>query len=150
MAEARDRIKQHREVVPKDPLIYNLLGQLFTATKEYDQAEVSFKQAIALNDAILESYTGLAGLYLQTKRLDEAVREYETILSKNTKIAPAHMMIGMIHESRQQYDQAQSRYQEAVRINPRFAPAANNLAWLMVERGGNVDVALGYAQTARR
>jgi tetratricopeptide (TPR) repeat protein len=86
---------------------------------------------------------------MQTKRLDEAIREYETALSKNPKLAPAHMMIGMIHESRQQYDQAQSRYQEAVRINPRFAPAANNLAWLMVERGGNVDVALGYAQTAR-
>ena len=149
LAEARDRIKQHRELVPKNPLVYNLLGQLFTATKEYDQAEASFKQAIALNDAILESYTGLAGLYLQTKRLDEAIREYETALAKNPKLAPAHMMIGMIHESRQQYDQAQTRYQEAVRINPRFAPAANNLAWLMVERGGNVDVALGYAQTAR-
>ena len=43
----------------------------------------------------------------------------------------------------------QARYQEALKINPRFAPAANNLAWLMIERGGNSDVALGYAQTAR-
>jgi tetratricopeptide (TPR) repeat protein len=81
--------------------------------------------------------------------LDEAIREYETALSKNPKLVPAHMMIGMIYESRKQYDQAQARYQEAVRINPRFAPAANNLAWLMMEHGGNLDVALGYAQTAR-
>jgi len=59
------------------------------------------------------------------------------------------MMLGMIYESRKQYDQAQARYQEVLKINPRFAPAANNLAWLMIERGGNSDVALGYAQTAR-
>jgi len=147
--EARDRIKQHREVVPQNPLVYNLLGQLFTSTKDYDHAEAAFKQAIALNDSILESYTGLAGLYVQTKRLDEAIREYETALSKNPKLVPAHMMLGVICESRKQYDQAQARYQEALKNNPRFAPAANNLAWLMIERGGNSDVALGYAQTAR-
>lgn len=147
--EARDRIRQQRDIAPKNPLIHNLLGHLLTATKEYDQAEAAFKQAIELNESILESYTGLAELYLQTKRLDEAVREYEIALSKNPKLAPAHMMIGIIHESRKQYDEAQSRYQQAIGINPRFAPAANNLAWLMMERGGNSDVALGYAQTAR-
>ncbi len=148
-AEARDRIRQHRELVPKNPLVYNLLGQLFTSTMEYDQAEAAFKEAIALNASILESYTSLAGLYVQTKRIDEAIREYETALSKNPKLVPAHMMLGMIYESRKQYDQAEARYQEALKINPRFAPAANNLAWLMMERGGNSDVALGYAQTAR-
>jgi len=149
-AEALDRIKRHQELAPKNPLIYTLLGQFFTSTKEYDRAEVAFKQAIELNDSLLEAYTGLAGLYVQTKRFDEAIREYETVLAKNPKLVAPHMILGIIFESRKQYDQAQARYEEALRITPRFAPAANNLAWLLVERGGNMDVALGYAQTARQ
>jgi tetratricopeptide (TPR) repeat protein len=40
-------------------------------------------------------------------------------------------------------------YKKAVDINPRFAPAANNLAWLYTEHGGNIDVALALAQTAK-
>lgn len=148
-AEARDRLKQHHEIVPKNPLVYNLLGQLFTSTQKYDEAEAMFKQAIALNESIIESYTGLAWLYLQTKRIDEAIREYETALAKDPKLVPPHMMIGMIYQSRKQYAQAQAHYQEAFQINPQFAPAANNLALLTMERGGNIDVALGYAQKAR-
>ncbi|MGQ9751016.1 tetratricopeptide repeat protein, partial [Desulfosoma sp.] len=32
---------------------------------------------------------------------------------------------------------------------PDFAPAANNLAWLLVETGGNIDRALTLAQMAK-
>src|SRR5262249_55633396 len=47
------------------------------------------------------------------------------------------------------YEKAMVRFETILKTNPNFAPAANNLAWLMVEQGGNLDVALSYAQTAR-
>jgi tetratricopeptide (TPR) repeat protein len=37
----------------------------------------------------------------------------------------------------------------ALSIQNDFAPAANNLAWILVETGGNIDEALGLAQTAK-
>jgi tetratricopeptide (TPR) repeat protein len=40
-------------------------------------------------------------------------------------------------------------YKQALERNPKFAPAANNLAWLYAEHGGNINVALALAQTAR-
>ena len=41
-------------------------------------------------------------------------------------------------------------YKKALQIQPEQPIAANNLAYLMVEGGQNADLALSYAQTARR
>jgi tetratricopeptide (TPR) repeat protein len=147
--EARDRLLRHRDLTPKNPQVYNLMGQFFAATKQFDEAEAAFKHAIELDGAGLEPYTGLAALYLRTNKVEAAIHEYETSLSKDPKLIPSMMVLGMIHEAQGEPDKAEARYQEALRVNHRFAPAANNLAWLMIERGGNSDIALGYASTAR-
>jgi tetratricopeptide (TPR) repeat protein len=41
-------------------------------------------------------------------------------------------------------------YQQALTISPNHPLASNNLAFVILEQGGNVDVAMGLAQTARR
>src|SRR6185503_1327542 len=39
-------------------------------------------------------------------------------------------------------------YEEALQVNASFAPAANNLAWILLEQGGDKERALSYAETA--
>ena len=41
-------------------------------------------------------------------------------------------------------------FQKALEIQPENPLASNNLAYVMLQQGGNVDVALAMAQTARR
>ena len=41
-------------------------------------------------------------------------------------------------------------YQQALIVSPDNPLAANNLAYVLLEQGGNVDVAMNMAQTARR
>ena len=41
-------------------------------------------------------------------------------------------------------------YQQALAISPDNPLASNNLAYVILEQGGNVDVAMNMAQTARR
>jgi tetratricopeptide (TPR) repeat protein len=62
--------------------------------------------------------------------------------------ASPHFLLGMAYEARQREDDAIAEYERALKLDPRFAPAANNLAWLYADRGENIDVALGLAQTA--
>ena len=59
------------------------------------------------------------------------------------------MMLGIIHDGLKEHEQAQAHYEAVLKLDPRFAPAANNLAWILVEHGGNLDVALSHAQMAR-
>ena len=55
-----------------------------------------------------------------------------------------------MYESQSNWDQAKAMYQKALEIQPENPLASNNLAYVMLQQGGNVDVALGMAQTARR
>ena len=147
--EARERVTKQLEVSPNNPLLYNLLGQLWMQAKDTSQAEIVFKRAIELDSSLLSAYLNLGQLYHQADKRDQAVKEYEAVLAKDPKALQAHMLLGIIHESQKEYEKAQGHYQESLKINPRFAPAANNLAWILAERGGNLDSALSYAQTAR-
>jgi tetratricopeptide (TPR) repeat protein len=58
--------------------------------------------------------------------------------------------LGIIYDVQKKYDKAKECYQKALKINPKFAPAANNLAYLYMEQGGNIDEALALAQTAKQ
>jgi tetratricopeptide (TPR) repeat protein len=147
--EARARVVRQLDQAPQSPLLHNLLGQLWAHEKNYAQAEQEFRKAIELNDALFPAYLNLAGIYLQMDKLDQAIKEYGAVLEKNPKAIQAHMMLGMIHEGRNEFDKAQARYETILKLNPRFVPAANNLAWILAQQGGNLDVALAHAQTAR-
>jgi len=53
-------------------------------------------------------------------------------------------------ESMGKPEEARKRYEAALSLDPTAAIAANNLAWMTAETGGNLDVALQLAQTAKR
>jgi tetratricopeptide (TPR) repeat protein len=59
-------------------------------------------------------------------------------------------MIGTIQQMQGQPAAARATYEKAVELDPDAAVAANNLAWLYATQGGNLDVALQLAQTAKR
>jgi tetratricopeptide (TPR) repeat protein len=116
---------------------------------EAKPAEEAFKKAIQIDNSLFTAYMNLAQLYHKTGRLDQAAKEYEAVLAKDPNVIQANMLLGIIHESQKHYDKAMMRYETILKTNPKFGPAANNLAWLLAEHGGNLDVALAHAQTAR-
>jgi tetratricopeptide (TPR) repeat protein len=148
-SEARERVTKQLEASPNNPQLYNLLGLVWANANDIGPAEEAFKKAIELDNSLLSAYMNLAKVYHKTGKLDQAVKEYETLLVKDPTIIQVNMLLGMIYESQKQYDKAMARFETILKTNPKFAPAANNLAWLMVEHGGNLDVALSHAQTAR-
>lgn len=147
--EARERVVRQLDLAPKSPLLHNLLGQLQLRAKDFPQAEKSFKTAIDLDSSFLASFLNLAQSYYQADQVEQAILEYEAVLTKSPGDVTALMMLGIIHEGRKEHDKAKQRYEQILKLNPHFAPAANNLAWILVDHGGNLDVALGYAQSAR-
>jgi len=70
-------------------------------------------------------------------------------LRLNPGFLPAHIVLGVIYERTGKMKEAEEAYKKALEINPKFVPAANNLAWIYSETGGNIDVALTLAETAK-
>jgi tetratricopeptide (TPR) repeat protein len=77
------------------------------------------------------------------------VRQYEAIINAQPTLLPPYMLLGILYTTQADYQTANAYFQRALELNPKFALAANNLAWNYAEHGGNIDIALSLAQTAK-
>jgi tetratricopeptide (TPR) repeat protein len=88
-------------------------------------------------------------LYVSERRIDDAVVEFTILTQKQPNPVAAYTMLGMLLKAQNKLGPAQEKYQRALDLNPDAAVAANNLAWMYVETGGNLDVAMGLAKKAK-
>jgi tetratricopeptide (TPR) repeat protein len=58
--------------------------------------------------------------------------------------------MGNLYESKSDWKKAEDAYQNALALNSQNPVASNDLARVMLQTGGNFDVALSLAQTAMR
>jgi tetratricopeptide (TPR) repeat protein len=130
-------------------LIYEIIGQIYQAKKNFPKSEESYKKAIEIDPNLLGAYMALGSLYIQDKSFDKAIKQYENVKAANPKALAPYMLLGVIYEQLNDYEKAKSEYEQALKVDPKFGPAANNLAWHYAERGGNIDVALSLAEMAR-
>ena len=71
------------------------------------------------------------------------------ILRKVPRNSALLIRAGMLFEKAERWDEARKAYEQALQIDKTNAVAKNNLAWLLAEHDGNIDVALGLAQQAK-
>ena len=64
--------------------------------------------------------------------------------------AGVYAVMGSLEEQRGDLKKAEADYRMGLQMDPTQAMCANNLAFLLVQQGGNLDVAMTLAQTARR
>ena len=124
-------------------------GNVHLARNSTKEAEESFQHALTLNPGFLRPYYSLAKIYLKTGRQEKAIAQYKTLIEKQPGQELPHMMLGTIYEMQKEYELSEHHYLEALKIKPGFAAAENNLAYLLASRDKDIDVALGYAQSAK-
>ena len=75
----------------------------------------------------------------------KALALYERAIKDNPREVRFYILAGELHEAKHEWDQAKALYQQALSMSPDQPLAANNLAYVILEQGGNVDVAMGMA-----
>jgi tetratricopeptide (TPR) repeat protein len=137
--------------VPNNSNFYDLLGTaLFNGNKDIAGAEVALRKAIELDKNNADALEKLGKIYVEKGSLDQALAIYQQAVKDNPGEARFYILAGELYESKQAWDQAKSMYEQALKISPDNPLACNNLAYVILEQGGNLDVAMGMAQTARR
>jgi tetratricopeptide (TPR) repeat protein len=130
---------------------YDLLGTaLLNGKKEYPGAEAAFRKAIELDSHNTDAVEKLGKTEIQKGAPDQALALYLQAAKDNPKEVRFNILAGEIYEAQQNWDQAKAMYQQALNVSPENPLASNNLAYVMLQHGGNVDVAMNLAQTARR
>jgi tetratricopeptide (TPR) repeat protein len=148
--KALERVKQQISKVPDDGDFYMILGQLQVSQKDLGAAEESIGRAIALNPKSMDADLALADVQRARGSVDVARATLQSAIQKNPKDSRPYLALGILEESQSNWRQAEQQYRKALNANPNDPVAANNLAYLLVEHGGNLDEALTFAQTARQ
>jgi tetratricopeptide (TPR) repeat protein len=144
------RLQQQLQKVPHQSDFYELLGNTFIATRQWDAAEQAFRSAIDQNKNAYLAHSQLARLYARTQKFPEALAEAETVTHERPEILSGYIILGSIYEQAGAVDQARATYEQAIQRDPNFVPALNNLAWIYCEHGGDLDLALSLAQRAKQ
>jgi tetratricopeptide (TPR) repeat protein len=151
--EAIEICEQEKEKADGDPkhlaVIEYLQGNVSLAKKDTGKARLHFEKAIEIEPNTLAPYVALARIYVREEKLSEAVAQYEAILNKNPNYLAGYMALGTIYGQQGDGEKEEAYYRKALEVKSDFAPAANNLAWNLATRGGNIDEALKFAQIAK-
>lgn len=147
--QALVRVKRQIDLIPDNPSLYLLLGNMYEAVHDTKTAEVTYKKALSLAPGLPFLHASLANFYVRQNKLEIAKKHYHAVIEKAPDNLSACMLLGMIYESERNYEKAMGFYRQALEIDSTFPPAANNLAYLYAERGGNIDVALTLARAAK-
>jgi tetratricopeptide (TPR) repeat protein len=147
---ARALIDKQLAQNPNDPNLNLMAAQTYGMLGDAAAMEAALKKTVEADPHSLEAYSMLGRMYYQQGRLDLARSELEKYVATAPASVPGNTMLGTVLDLQGKKQEAKARYSTAMQIDPRAAVAANNLAWIdATTEGGNLDVALQLAQTAK-
>lgn len=135
---------------PSDAGLYLIQGSALLRAKQLDEAEKALSRARDLDPQNLPALVLLGQVQSALGRPRDAISSFEQAVRIAPNTAGLYTALGAALESQGSWHEAQTAYQKGLAAHPDDAVAANNLAYLLLERGGDVNVALTLAQTARR
>ena len=127
-----------------------LAARTNAAAGDLAAAEQLLRRVLGADSSYLPAYSALGQIYLKQRRLDAALKEFETMAERDPKPVAPLTLVGMILQAQGKTAEARTAFERVMQLDPAAPVAANNLAWMLAESGGNLDVALQYAQTAQR
>ena len=142
------RIHQQIAKAPTNSMFYFFLGAWQEETRDLAGAESSAQKALSLDTNNNDAFELLARVEAKLGASDKALRNCYEWIKKNPRYARAYVLTGSLEESRGNWKTAEELYRKAIGVQPHYPDAENNLAYLLLERGGDTDVALSLARAA--
>jgi tetratricopeptide (TPR) repeat protein len=150
VAGARQRIDARLASAPRDVHALMLSARTSLAAGDSKQAERVLGQIVEIDAEHLPAYDLLGQLYVSQHRLAEAQAEFERLAQRRPGSTGARTMVAALLQLQNRVDDARRQYEAIVQTSADAAVASNNLAWLYATSGGNLDVALTLAQSAKK
>lgn len=113
----------------------NNLGALLQHRGRLDEAEASYRQALAIKPDFPEAQFNLSNLLRDVGRLDEAAAGYQRALEIRPRYLEALSNLSNTLRDLGRLDDAEAGYRQALQLKPDSTVVLNNLALLLVARG---------------
>ena len=146
---ADDALMQLKEAARLEPSAgrHYDVARVLLLQEKYDEAEPSFRQALALRPEFAEAIYGLAVVLHGQNRIDDAIELYQQALNRDPANVSGHYNLGRAFAARGQNDRAIQNYQQAVELAPEDADARQGLARAMVMVNQLAEAMYQYRRT---
>lgn len=148
--DARARVERAIAKAPNNGAVLVAASRFERTDGNHAAAEKYLRKAIEVDPTNLDVYGLLARLYISQNRLADGKKELEEFVRRKPEAVGARTMIGMIQQAQGNTDEAVKTYSEIVKETSTAAVASNNLAYLYVEAGQQLDRAVELAQNAKQ
>ncbi len=133
--EAEAAYKAILEKSPDVPEIYQNLGQISMAKKDYPAAETAFNKALELNPGSTDVATQLAKLYHETGQSDKAIEVMAKAAGGNPTDPKAQFNQGIFLLNANKSEEAAAAFEAAIKADPNMAEAYFRLGTTQVGLG---------------
>jgi tetratricopeptide (TPR) repeat protein len=130
--------------------LLSLLALAYFRVGDLARSEVSIKQAIALDGNTPDAYGLLAEISRARGALDQAVTWYQAAIKRNPDKPENYMSLAALYEEQGNWEEAKRVAERAHSLDPASPFIANNLAYLYLDHGGDINAALSLAQQAKQ
>ena len=130
--------------------MYTLLSELQLGMRDPQGALASSEKAMQISPTDSGAVIAYTRAEVSSGDPAKAIAKWQQWTKDHPTDVRAFTLLGSLQEAQGDRTGAMESYKKALAIQPEQPVAANNLAYLMVDSGQNLDVALSLAQVARR
>ena len=138
--------------IAKNPKRSNMrvaLGEIAARAKKYDLAIEQFKSILQIDPNSVPACISLGQVYRAKGDFPSAIQYFQKAKDLQPNNVAAYVQLGMLWEAAGKPDQAKPLYDQVLKLEPDNVVALNNLAYMLAEKGGDLDQALTLAQRAK-
>ncbi len=144
--QALPYLQQVLRGTPDNARVLVLVGQIHLQANRLGDAEKSFRDALAVNGANAEAWSGLGDVYDSRKNLKEARASYDKALALKPDLIYTLLNAGQLADKLDEQKRAEDFYRRALELNPQQAEAANGLGLAFAKQGQPGDARKYFEQ----
>lgn len=148
--DVAQRLSQLLSQHPQNAGLHFLLAVSYYDLKDLDKSEASLKQAMALDPRTPDVYTLLANIDYARGSIEKAKTDLRTAIESEPRKLVNYVVLEAWYKKESNWDESKKLIEKAHQIDPASPQVAMELAYLYLEHGGDVNVALSLAQTAKQ
>ena len=135
---------------PREAGLHFLLAVGYFNLKDLDNSEASARRALELDSKTPDAYSLLGNIDLARGSVEKAKTDLEKAIALNPHNLSNYAALGSQFEKEKNWEEAKRLFEKAHGAEPDSAFVADELAYLYLEHGGDVNIALNLAQTAKQ
>ena len=132
------------------PGMLYLRGWTLSQAGEYERAEQDARRAFEMAPGMTRALELLLATYQAQDKLDEAVKSFEEAEKAGLLETPSRVLLARLYIAQGNKPEAEALLEKILDEQPDLPGAKNDLAYLIADRGGDLERALSLAQDAQQ